>query len=78
MVVEIDMGTSPAMAGRPSGRKSLRRRDIQRRDALLQVPNYCWDHHAPNLKAPLWRGSAPAAGRLNHARHAIQSKLHLA
>jgi hypothetical protein len=49
-VVEIDRGTCPAMAGRPSERKSLRRRDIQRRDALLQVPNYCRDIHDSQSK----------------------------
>ncbi len=50
MVVEIDMRTCPATSGRPSGRKSLRRRDIQRRDALLRVPNYCGVHHLSRSK----------------------------
>jgi len=52
-VVEIDIATCPAFAGRPSGRKFLRRRDIQRRDALLQVPKYCGDHHLSRSEGTL-------------------------
>jgi len=37
---------------RPSERKSLRRRDIQRRDARPQVRNHCGDHHLSNSKGP--------------------------
>ncbi len=36
-----------------SGHKSLQRRDIQRRDALLQVPNYCRDHHDSQSKGTI-------------------------
>ena len=64
MVVEIDMGTCPAKAGRPSGRKSLRRRDIQRRDALLQVPNHCVDYHLTRSKGTSEsRGLSPGLWR---------------
>ena len=58
-LVEIDIGTCPAMAGRPSGRKSLRRRDIQRRDALLQVPNYFRDHRHSLSKGTLVGATGP-------------------
>jgi len=64
-LIEIDRGTCPAMAGPPSGRKSLRRRYIQRRDALLQVPIYCWDQHHSPSKGTLESALLPGLRRSN-------------
>jgi len=54
---------------RPSGRKSLRRRDIQRRDALPQVPNYCWDRHDSQSRGDFEALLVPGSSRkqLNRA-----------
>ncbi len=51
-VVEIDRGTCPAMAGSPSGRKSLQRRDIQWMRSS-KSPITARTITAPRLKAPL-------------------------
>ena len=56
---------------RPSGRKSLFQRDIQRRDALPQVRNHCRDHHLS------WsQGTSASPEPLNNAYQVIQTPLY--